>query len=302
MTSQRFPVLDRLLRKRHIMDMDSEIDAAWGSVKVDASAASEMYWQTPKEHWGDGDFPPVRLPFPSMWMEWEQPTKWITDGGREIHSSASMQTELGTHYAVLVQEVHGDSIDTPGVDGGTVALPKALREGCISIKSFALREGMATCYAHVGLVKADDRGKPDLNIRWAGPNGPGSDTTINLLDTHFVNVAMLAVGLMNCKNVDLVEHESKVPVGRRQRRRNGGIRYRTIDIPGRSTGTSSGAGGTSASGLHRVRGHFKTFTEDAPLMGMHIGTYWWGWQVRGSKSNGTVVSDYRMTERVEATS
>lgn len=48
--------------------------------------------------------------------------------------------------------------------------------------------------------------------------------------------------------------------------------------------------------LHRVRGHFKTFTADRPLLGQHVGTYWWGWQIRGKAENGINVSDYRLAE------
>lgn len=25
-----------------------------------------------------------------------------------------------------------------------------------------------------------------------------------------------------------------------------------------------------------IKGHYKTYTADAPLMGKHVGTYWWG--------------------------
>ena len=71
------------------------------------------------------------------------------------------------------------------------------------------------------------------------------------------------------------------------------IRYNTIILPGGGT-ESDGKGGHRATALHRVRGHFKTFTKDRPLLGKHVGTYWWGWQVRGSAKHGTVVSDYEL--------
>ena len=51
--------------------------------------------------------------------------------------------------------------------------------------------------------------------------------------------------------------------------------------------------------LHICRGHFKTFTSDAPLLGRFTGTYWWTPQVRGSKSAGTVIKDYRVTAPAE---
>ena len=47
--------------------------------------------------------------------------------------------------------------------------------------------------------------------------------------------------------------------------------------------------------LHLCRGHFKTYTEDAPLLGKHTGTFWWQPSVRGKKENGTITKDYAIT-------
>src|SRR5205823_1725124 len=49
-----------------------------------------------------------------------------------------------------------------------------------------------------------------------------------------------------------------------------------------------------AHALHICRGHFKNYTEDAPLFGKRVGTYWWGAQVRGKAEEGVVEKDYRV--------
>jgi hypothetical protein len=75
------------------------------------------------------------------------------------------------------------------------------------------------------------------------------------------------------------------------------ISYHTIVLPGgveHTDGTAGGGGGEKA--VHRVRGHFKTYTSDAPLLGKHTGTWWWGWSVRGNPEHGIVVSDYELGE------
>ena len=77
-----------------------------------------------------------------------------------------------------------------------------------------------------------------------------------------------------------------------------GVSYHTIVLPSvrPSGGSADPAQGTLAEQpLHKVRGHFKTYTAEAPLLGRHTGTYWWGHQVRGSREHGEVVSDYRLT-------
>lgn len=40
---------------------------------------------------------------------------------------------------------------------------------------------------------------------------------------------------------------------------------------------------------HLCRGHFKTFTADAPLLGRHVGTYWWEPFLRGDPEAGVVL-------------
>lgn len=48
--------------------------------------------------------------------------------------------------------------------------------------------------------------------------------------------------------------------------------------------------------LHTVRGHFKEFTEAAPLFGRYVGRFWWHSHIRGKESLGKVEKDYRIFE------
>lgn len=115
--------------------------------------------------------------------------------------------------------------------------------------------------------------------------------------SYYMWTVFTALGLINCRNVETRE------AGRINLRRSGAqkrrgepatsIRYSTIILPGGGS-QSDGHGGHRATALHRVRGHFKTFTAEKPLMGQHVGTYWWGWNVRGNATNGVVVSDYEL--------
>lgn len=113
---------------------------------------------------------------------------------------------------------------------------------------------------------------------------------------NLMRATMTAVGLMNCKNVTV---ERQVPAGSRSSSKNvrkaAKLDFHTIRLPGStSPGLSLGNSTYGPISQHRVRGHFKTFTAEAPLMGKHVGTYWWGWQIRGKSADGVVVSDYRL--------
>lgn len=46
--------------------------------------------------------------------------------------------------------------------------------------------------------------------------------------------------------------------------------------------------------VHLCRGHFKTYTKDAPLFGKYIGRYWWQPSVKGNKKKGVVIKDYKL--------
>jgi hypothetical protein len=50
--------------------------------------------------------------------------------------------------------------------------------------------------------------------------------------------------------------------------------------------------------IHIVRGHFKRYTEDFPLLGRHIGTYWWNPTIKGRNTNGEVVKTYTISPQL----
>lgn len=48
----------------------------------------------------------------------------------------------------------------------------------------------------------------------------------------------------------------------------------------------------SLTALHLCSGHFKTYTEEAPLFGKIVGRWWWHSHTRGNKIHGEVIKDY----------
>jgi hypothetical protein len=104
---------------------------------------------------------------------------------------------------------------------------------------------------------------------------------------------------MHCKNVDLRPVIPPEKLSRKYEKKYGHrlVRYHVLEIePIRRILDKYRRGVLSdlRRALHICRGHFKTFTPDAPLLGRHIGTYWWEPQVRGLKESGTVLKDYRV--------
>lgn len=112
--------------------------------------------------------------------------------------------------------------------------------------------------------------------------------------------ALLAISLMHCRNVRVQTVEPPLALSRKAARRGGRplVRYQVLDIgPMRTVLDHEGGARTRGLGhaLHICRGHFKTFTDDAPLFGKHTGTYWWHDTARGTPKRGRVTTDYRVS-------
>ncbi|MEN6546306.1 MAG: hypothetical protein ABFE07_09720 [Armatimonadia bacterium] len=268
--------------------------------------AADMYWQSPKEVWNrERDYPPMRLPYPTMWIEWDNPRQWKS-GRKTVTMTHGF--EFGMQLGMLLREheapesrisyMSGPSFnlwDGTGLRQSQEPLKVVYPKNCshvFEVSPYAMREGKANLFPFTGLVFTDKHGNQLKEIEWAGPMGEAAQRTIEIL-SHITPPALLAVGLMNCKNVTTDERE--VAIGRNGRRHaHRTTKYHTIIVPGHDSHGGQSEPGESKVAMHRVRGHFKTFTAERPLMGKFTGTYWWGWQVRGSKKNGVVVSDYKV--------
>jgi hypothetical protein len=121
---------------------------------------------------------------------------------------------------------------------------------------------------------------------------------MELLDNQLIPV-LFAISLMHCRNVSLRTVEPPQGVSRKARRRSRHplLRYQVLEIsPMRRILDTEGAATTKGLGhaLHICRGHFKTYTREAPLFGKHVGRYWWPDVARGTPARGAVTSDYRV--------
>jgi hypothetical protein len=107
--------------------------------------------------------------------------------------------------------------------------------------------------------------------------------------------ALLAVAFANCKGIVTERIEAKGRVGKKTKHKTARASYLVLRIdPMRKVFENEGQASTRGlrHALHICRGHFKTFTADAPLFGRHEGTYFWPAHVRGHSEEGIRVKDY----------
>lgn len=112
-------------------------------------------------------------------------------------------------------------------------------------------------------------------------------------------VAHLTFAFCHAKNVSLqdVAPPPKVAAKRRKAGKPVGVTYKTLVIDGMKEVLRT-EGGVERNGLkkalHICRGHFATYTADAPLFGKVTGTFWRPMHTRGSKKRGEVKKDYKV--------
>lgn len=238
------------------------------SVRVNAQVAVELLNRSGFEKEHDlGNFGPMRLPYPAIWFEWV-----ITDTPRPLRMAMSASEHVG--------------------DDGVVSV----RYGPI----YSLLRGRVTLAMVETELRLDGDGQVS-EVLTADYGDLFRPFPTEGLRSQFL-VATMAVNLMHCKNV-VTEEVKREPARNKprekkdRRRRQRRVDFHTIVLPGMSNrGGIASSENRDILALHRARGHFKTYTEAAPLFGKLVGTFWWGWQVRGNKANGITVTDYKLAD------
>lgn len=244
------------------------------TVRFDITNIAEYLDSFPDDKtWNLSDAVSLMMPFEHMWMEWQTPA--ARAGLLAVQSEQEDGTDgnLAQHFDVFLdsREFHGLAGGRPIHIGGILFVV----DGCdgsyvADSASYIVSEELA------GVSRWRDVLRAKLPI-------------INM-----------ALSLMHCKNVEIVDAES---TGTRQQRRfeeRRGIqvaqfkmlvidpsmtqkRYEGANRQPRARGTRS---------MHIARGHFATYSEDRPLFGKYSGTFWKPAHVRGSADVGMVGKDY----------
>lgn len=279
------PILNMMRKNTHQIRLsDSDMDRY---VKFDVQVAADLFWTSTSDAKmiaGTFDYGPMKLPFPDMWMEWVIPDDAMI-GDERMDSSPDLDL-VGMRCGAVLREPSDDG-EGPGFE---YLFFTGFEAGALHSAPIVVR------------VVTEDDGtfKNMFGIHNRAISQQEAQDAVDTADM-FCRPIFMALGLINCRNVKYRETGS-VKMGRSGTEKRRGVpakelRYNTIILPG--GGTQAGAKTTHshrATAIHRVRGHFKTFTPEKPLLGKHVGTYWWGWSVRGNADNGEVQSDYTLGE------
>lgn len=232
------------------------------------------------------DFGDLRLPFPLMWIEWVN----NRNGTDLIHMAIQCfevpPQQSGEFSYLAVPWMFMPHANAHGWGGYPTEYDQVFRI------DFDAESGAPIGVS--GYQRTFDEVEPIPQTMAAARGSKWETSLASLIDLCWNG--LVAIGFMNCRNVRTERHDRQPKPSKKQRRpKPPKLDYHTIVLPSPRSGGGSGTGESAGvMAQHQVRGHFKTYTADAPLMGKHVGTYWWGWQVRGNKRNGIVISDYKI--------
>lgn len=116
-------------------------------------------------------------------------------------------------------------------------------------------------------------------------------------DLEYLATPLFGFCLMHCKNTVIEDVEPFNGEKKKRNRHNQPrVKYKVLKI--KPMGASHRGGGQYTGGstpsMHIRRGHFKTFTDDAPLFGKWTGLYWWESAVIAKGSKTKVVKEYEV--------
>ncbi|MGV9823393.1 hypothetical protein [Nocardia xishanensis] len=214
----------------------------------------------------------LRLPFESMWIEWEAPGVPGFSPHKPLQAASWVAGYEPPEWA----------------PAGSVQI--------LEFMSFVGFPDKVVYYPWIVVAFVDERGQLiEMGVSGIDPNH-GSQVSMPTLP------AFMAIAIMNCRNTEVTETRDRSRAARRPRpgstRPVKPLTHHVITLPGKASRPGSGAGASTIGGgpapWHMVRGHFKTYTAEAPLMGKHVGTYWWQPAIRGDREHGVVQSSYRV--------
>ena len=258
------------------------------------------------------DFCRVTPPSAATWIEWNEP-RWMTGNKGCVleNPGAKVFPQLG--FLLIRHGRDGASKTLPGtgIDGPqAVEIPDGIEwvveTYCFAIGAHGNLAGVAGVIPAIVFQHLRKNGSI-ASYHVLFPEGLTDRQPPLLLGAIDDTMPLLwfALNAMNCKNIQYQDATAvcNPPDKWLRRAKAKKLEFKTLKINGlrdmvqqrRPYNIPENA---IPNALHWVRGHFKDYTEEAPLLGKHVGAYWWDQHSRGKAEHGVVVKDYEMSEPV----
>lgn len=271
------------------------------AVHMRISNVAKLYAEHEQQKWDlKADLPNIAPPFDKFWVEWDTPGVWNLPEGIVRKPD---QSQFGGMVAALDMDDNprGSRRDSMkvifGGEGREEAIDRSKWAVSVSFWCSDSRRPLVGRAMWLGLdavMFVNKTGQYEAHC-FTGPAvstifGADAETFASAL--HIIGLGM---SFCHCKNVAREEHDDDRGERWHRRTRVPVLKYYVLNIdPMRQTlRTEGGLGeGGLVRALHICRGHFATYTEDHPLFGKYVGTFWRPQHVRGHQSAGVVTKDY----------
>lgn len=286
------------------------------SIVIDNVA--EFFWSNEKDQWDNHDFPNVAPPFPAAFIEYVMPEKMMTLKGWQPTPYPGSQ--VGWLCVAWEGSRAVDVIKTTLQQPQTSVLPglaeffqgnigllergeaKWMVHATLFISHGKQTRGLAAYAGYDWVLMIAPSGEllySSVHIHMAQSEGT-SDQCLRSVGWYTLCPVLLALSFLHCKGT-VVRDDTEVegpPAKWLRQKRLPKTKYYTLQVKPmldtiRRTASEGNTGIKRA--LHICRGHFRRYTEDAPLFGKYIGTCWIESHVRGSSEAGEVVKQYEVS-------
>jgi len=259
---------------------------------------ADYVFEKPAMEWRIGqDFPNIAPPFPDIWMEWQQETRWCMTksspdfpdrfrAGLHLHAMDlrhhQFDEALAAKFAGCRWVGSGCFFLDIGDVGEGISMMPCFGWGISAEGAFVPIQGGLKLFPHP-MSDQDDLTEQQV----AGMDGFQS----------FLIVPFMALSFSHCRNVQFAKGPAHPQALQKARARKGKpplLRWHTLTIEpvrGIIAASNGGSSALTPTSLHICRGHFKHF-EERGLFGRHHGMFWWPMHARGSRSAGRVLKDY----------
>lgn len=242
------------------------------ATRVVSDEAAQYFFYSPREDWSvdSGAFGKIRPPFADVWLEVVTPA--------QAYIQKEWTSAPRVRYAFVFAQESQDVWQ-------------------IYFLGSRLKRGPVVAYPAIArmMINQDDSIEETLAY---DPEAISKGLMQGLSEN--LSIAYLALGWMNCRNVELVDVQPSAWRLRKRRQKGNflGMEYKKIILDGRSRRslTSNQEAEKRHQRLHVVRGHFKTYTAEKPLMGKLVGQYWWHQQTRGDADLGVIHHEYEVKQ------
>jgi hypothetical protein len=287
------------------------------STRIIADNATEyLFAESDQDVWRTEDFPNLAPPMELFWMETAKPTAIRTL--KDILETNSLPPAWGVQFMGIPAGI--DCLYAMNVPGqpkyeldrickwwllGMVIVERTgsspLRIGSFSIS--VDKDGRAVPLKEWQKCVDWSERQEKSAVYWqywvSSKLGKEKAEELSLLIKVLADPFLLAISLMHCKNVSLIDDEALSPrqaKAHEKRHKTPLLRYKLLEIEPmkrrlKTEGKSGEVGLKQA--MHICRGHFKDYREHG-LFGQHKGVYWWESMVRGDIGEGAIVKDYKI--------